>query len=242
MVPEWRRESVSEKEKALAMKHDVENRDRRRFLKTLAGAGAAACCCAPAMGLRAAMQDSARPGEGGNWIEDLEDRMREGSRTPAWRQMEFAGEWIQRLTKNMDAHLDGETRRRLMQACGRDCYINAFGVRSGEPPPAGALDTFLAGAQARGDTEIRREGNTIYYHYGPNEQNPYGLRLLDGYCMCPLVESGPEDLSPTYCQCSAGYVRESMERMTGSACEVEVLESVRTGGTRCRFKIDILDT
>jgi predicted hydrocarbon binding protein len=57
--------------------------------------------------------------------------------------------------------------------------------------------------------------------------------------MCPVVESGPTELSRTYCQCSAGYVKEVFERMTGLPCRVEVLESLRTGGTRCRFKIDI---
>ena len=211
--------------------------NRRMFLRTLAGAGA--CCCAPALRLGVAAQEAPRPGEGEDWIGDLERRMREGSRTPAWRRMEITGEWIQRLMTNMDALLNEETRHELMQACGRDCYINAFGVRSEEPPPSATLEAFLGAYQALGDTEVRREGNTVYYHYGPNEQNPYGLRLLDGYCMCPVVESGPVELSGTYCQCSAGYVRESFERMTGSPCRVEVLESLRTGGSECRFKVDI---
>ena len=127
-----------------------------------------------------------------------------------------------------------------MQACGRACHINAFGVASEEPPPPDALDNFLSAYQNRGETEIRRDGNTVYYQYGSSEQNPYGLRLLDGYCMCPVVESGPVELSPTYCQCSAGYVKEMFERLTGSPCRVEVLESLRSGGSACRFKIDIV--
>lgn len=215
--------------------------DRRRFLRTLAGAGVGACWCAPALSLAGAAQEAPGRGGGDDWIGDLEDRMREGSRTPAWRRMEITGEWIQRLLRNMDTLLDENTRKDLMQACGRGCYTAAFGVRSKEPP-LGALDALLATSQARGETEIRREGNTVYYHYGTSEQNPYGLRLVDGYCMCPVVESSPEELSRTYCQCSAGYVREVFERMTGLPCSVEVLESLRTGGSRCRFKIDILVT
>jgi hypothetical protein len=215
--------------------------DRRRFLRTLAGAGAGACWCAPALSLRAAAQERPKAGEEDDWIGDLEGRMREGSRTPAWRRVEITGEWIQRLLKNMDTLLDEETRKDLMQACGRDCYAAAFGVRSEEPPPPGALDALLAASQASGETEVRREGTTVFYNYGTSEQNPYGLRLVDGYCMCPVVESGPAGLSRTYCQCSAGYVREVFERMTGSPCQVEVLESLRTGGSRCRFKIDIME-
>ena len=215
--------------------------DRRKFLRTLAGAGAGACWCAPALTLDAVAQEASKDGQGDDWIGDLEGRMREGSRTPDWRRMEATGKWIQRLLKNMDTLLDEETRKDLMQACGRDCCTAAFGVRSKEPPPSGALDALLATSQAAGGTEIRREGTTVYYSYGSSEQNPYGLRLLDGYCMCPVVESGPAELSRTYCQCSAGYVREVFERMTGEPCRVEVLESLRTGGSRCRFKIDLLD-
>ncbi len=217
--------------------------DRKSFLQRLMRAGTGACCCAPALALGLPFDQEPPPARAGGeqeWIADLETRMREGSRTPAWRRMEITGEWIQRLMANMDTLLDEETRTRLMQACGRACYLNAFGVAGSEPPPPGALDALLAAYQSQGETEIRREGNTVYYQYGPTEQNPYGLRLLDGYCMCPVVESGPAELSPTYCQCSAGYVRETFERLTGESCRVEVLESLRTGGTRCRFKIELL--
>lgn len=224
------------------MNEQVAGSDRRRFLQTLIGTGAGACCCAPVLGLRTFSQEVPEKERGEDWVTDLESRMLEGSRTPAWRRMEEAEQWIRRLMDNMDAILDDEIRSRLMQACGRACYTKAFGVGSEEPPPSGALDSLLSAYQARGETEIRREGNTVYYQYGPSEQNPYGLRLLDGHCMCPVVESGPAELSPTYCQCSAGYVREMFERLTGEPCRVEVLESLRSGGSRCRFKVDLLST
>jgi len=215
--------------------------DRRRFLQTLAKAGTGACCCAPLAALGLTAQGTAAQGAAGGqeWIADLEGRLREGARTPAWRKMEYVERWISRVMDSMDARLDADTRSELMQACGRGCFTEAFGARSQEPPPAGALDRFLAAYQAAGETEIRREGDTIYYRYGPQEGNPYGLRLTDGYCMCPVVESGPARLSPTYCQCSAGYVRESFERLTGRPCRVQVLESLRTGGSSCRFRIDM---
>ncbi|MFC1540125.1 DUF6144 family protein [Gemmatimonadota bacterium] len=233
------------------MNRDENKIARKDFLQQLMRVGAGACCCAPvlASGLPCDGQPTpdqelppARVSEEQEWIADLETRMREGSRTPAWRRMEIVGEWIQRLMANMDTLLDEAPRARLMQACGRACYLNAFGAASSQPPPPGALDAMLSAYQSRGETEIRREGNTVYYRYGPAEQNPYGLRLLDGYCMCPVVESGPDQLSPTYCQCSAGYVGEMFERLTGSPCQVEVLESLRTGGSHCRFKIELQST
>ncbi|HQT92614.1 MAG TPA: DUF6144 family protein, partial [Candidatus Kryptobacter bacterium] len=60
-----------------------------------------------------------------------------------------------------------------------------------------------------------------------------------GYCLCPLVESGPEGLSGTYCDCSVGYVREMFRTYTGKAVSVELLESLKRGGRTCRFGITV---
>lgn len=95
------------------------------------------------------------------------------------------------------------------------------------------LENYIKAAGAR------REGDVVYYEYGADATNPQGAGIKDGHCLCPLVESGPERLSPTYCQCSAGYVKERFERMTGTPVKVEVLESLRMGGRICRFKITL---
>jgi predicted hydrocarbon binding protein len=81
-----------------------------------------------------------------------------------------------------------------------------------------------------------RDSNTVYYNY---IQNSKGLKIEDGYCLCPLTEDGPAGLSPTYCICSTGYVKEMFERMMGESVEVELLESLRRGGKKCRFLIQI---
>lgn len=182
--------------------------------------------------------DKSKP-DNKDWIKDLEKRMKDGSISPDWRRIEFAETWVSRLMENMDQILSEEERKTLMQACGRSCFIKAFGVASESPPSPDALDNFIQSFQQRGESEIRREGNIVYFHYGNAEQNQYGLRLLDGYCMCPLVESGPEELSPTYCQCSTGYIKELFGRLTVKPVEVELLESLRTGGKLCRFKITL---
>lgn len=218
--------------------------DRKDFLIRMAQTGTGLCWCAAVAGQITGNipatdgDDSGITGET-DWIEEMERRMKEGAATPEGEKMRFAGEWLQRLLANMDNLMTEEVRKNLMQSCGRSCFINAFGVASTEPPEPGCLDNFLRGYQDRGETEVRREGNTVYFQYGSSEQNSHGLRLLDGYCMCPLVESGPSILSPTYCQCSAGYVKELFDRMTGQSVQVKVLESLRTGGKLCRFRIEL---
>ncbi len=217
---------------------------RKDFLKRITQAGVGLCWCS-AVAVKAmdrnngfSPPDESNPGEP-DWIRGLEERMKDGSLTPDWRRMEFAESWVKKLMENMDQILTEKEKKALMQACGRSCFLDAFGIASESPPPPDTLDSFIQSCQQRGETEIRREGNTVFFQYGKAEQNPYGLRIMDGYCMCPLVESGPEELSPTYCQCSAGYLKELFGRLTGKSVSVEVLETLRTGGSMCRFTITL---
>jgi predicted hydrocarbon binding protein len=62
--------------------------------------------------------------------------------------------------------------------------------------------------------------------------------MQEGYCMCPIVESGAPGMSKSYCNCSAGYVKEALERATGRiVLKAEVLESILQCGKDCRFKV-----
>jgi hypothetical protein len=221
--------------------------DRKQFLRLAARGGACGCAAALGIGLSA-------KAEGKGFLSqdrtkallglgpDLHRRMREGSRTPDWARMEKAEIWIKSLMDNMDAVLDEETKVRLMNACGRSCYLNAFGVADAEKPSEEtARQTFLALEKA--GFRVERGSDTTTLDYGwAGKQNPQGLSLKEGYCMCPLVENEMPGLSPTYCNCSAGYVAESIERATGKRVKsVEILESVKRGGKDCRFRIVVLN-
>ncbi|HNX49432.1 MAG TPA: DUF6144 family protein [Thermoanaerobaculaceae bacterium] len=204
--------------------------DRKQFLTSMLQAGTAICCCQASLG----QGEAGQAGTGAEWIDGLEKRMKEGSRSPAWRRIEFAEGWVQRLLDNMDTMLDPQTRSDLMQACGRACYIQAFGIAPDEKPGPEVLASFVESGK---DSGVRREGDFVYFQY--DNVNPQGIGIPDGVCLCPFVESGPERLSATYCQCSAGYVKELFGRITGTPVAVEVLESVRSGGKLCRFKVNL---
>jgi len=178
-----------------------------------------------------------------DWITGLEKRMIKGSETPAWAKVEKAENWIKNLMDNMDTILDQETKIRMMQACGRSCYIRAFGVAPEDKPTPEEAKKVISTLKSAG-YEVRQEGNltTIIYNWRRDHQNPWGLILGDGYCMCPLVETGPAGLSPSYCYCSTGYVKESFERSIGKPVIVELLDSLKMGGKDCVFKIMILNT
>ena len=199
--------------------------NRKEFLVQLTGYGTAATVIgsiglAPCCGAGQALQAAAQSGEG----------------TPIDKRMAFAQTWAKRMMENLDKEVDEPTRTRLMHANGKSCY------RGATPPERqfkGGVDAFieqLTKWSGPRPSPIRREGNTIYFEY---VQNPAGLKVADGWCLCPLVEKGPEGLSGTFCECSVGYVAEMFSDITGQPVQVELLESLKRGGKACRFKIEL---
>ncbi|MBU1011812.1 MAG: hypothetical protein KKG99_02300 [Bacteroidetes bacterium] len=217
--------------------------ERKDFLKKAALTCMTCCGFIPLMANKLLEDDSnKRLGKPDNWISDLEKRMIKGSESPDWHKVEKTGKWIKAMMDNMDSMLDDDIKIKLMQSCGRSCYIGAFGVASSEKPKKEEADRYIQFLKDGGN-EVKEDDNKtiITFNWGKDHQNPWGLIMSDGYCMCPLVENGPPDLSPTYCYCSSGYVKEIFERYTGRVVEkVEVLDSLKMGGNDCVFRISLL--
>ena len=212
--------------------------NRKQFLKTSLRAGL--CCCGAVLGLQGEGQESNQGLRSGQALSsDLGKRIREGAESPPWRKMEKTESWIKSLFDNMDALLDEETKTKLMNSCGRSCFHHAYGVADDRKPSPERAEEYLRALEKAG-AEVQRDGRTItvFYRWGTTKQNPWGLSIQEGHCLCPIVESRVPGLSPTYCNCSAGYVKEGFERATGwTVTKVEILESVLRGGKDCRFKI-----
>lgn len=90
--------------------------------------------------------------------------------------------------------------------------------------------------QHAGDEAARRDGDVVHFRH---TRNPEGMKVSDGWCLCPAVERGPEGLSATYCECSVGYVGELLEWVVGAPVRVELLESIKRGGSGCRFLVHL---
>ncbi len=159
--------------------------------------------------------------------------------SPCQRRVEFVRAWVQDFMANMDAQLDQATREKLMEANGRACFEGAIasGFYGSAAPQKAAepvdIDAwFKAFQQHVGPERLYREGAAIHFKYGGN---PRGLKIADGYCLCPILEDGPRQLSPTYCHCSVGYVTASCEHSSGRKVKVELADSLRRGGKECHF-------
>lgn len=98
----------------------------------------------------------------------------------------------------------------------------------------------LAGSR-QGDTviatKIPKSGSLREYFQA---EDPLEKRRL--YCHCPRVRdqiSADPILPAAYCYCGAGFYRGIWEEILGEPVEVEVLESVLTGGEVCRIAIHL---
>jgi hypothetical protein len=101
----------------------------------------------------------------------------------------------------------------------------------------------------KSDPEIesgRREGNVVYVSKIPYMAKQYlaetePLLKRYYYCHCPwareAIKNGDVQLSATFCNCSAGFHKKPWEVIFGHPLEVQVLESVLRGDSRCRFAI-----
>jgi hypothetical protein len=153
--------------------------------------------------------------------------------TPCDRRLEFIEPWVKRLMEVVDSRLDAPARQEFMETCGRTCFAARHGARPAKPEPNALEELIAALKKWTGEEGLRREGNTIHFAYG----KPSGADRVR--CLCPVVETGPAGLSPTYCQCSVGYVKEMFERAAGKPVQVELTESLKRGGQACRFVIRV---
>jgi len=125
----------------------------------------------------------------------------------------------------------------------------------------GGLDRFLRGcgvSQAVID-EVnhrgwgwpgRRDGETIHVTKIPYEgtieaffaeQDPAKRRALN-YCHCPRVRDvlkTGKRLPTTYCHCSAGFYKKNFEEILQQPVDVEIAETVLSGGEVCAFVVHL---
>ena len=93
-----------------------------------------------------------------------------------------------------------------------------------------------------------REGNLIYQTKIPYNAQAYlaetdPVKKRYHYCHCPWAKESIRKervtVSPTFCQCSAGFVKRPFEVIFGQTLQADVLESVLQGDEVCRFAIHL---
>jgi hypothetical protein len=146
--------------------------------------------------------------------------------------------WVRCAMDRLDASTDVRTRTAAMRACGQACAERhaqgAEGMRKRYAASAD-LDAFLAEETRRfgGGVRYERRGSAIIHVYEPlSYKHPTR-------CYCGLAKGlkPGEMLSATFCECSAGYVEYTWERILGKPVTVKLIESAVSGGSVCRFEV-----
>ncbi len=207
--------------------------NRKQFLRQSAALGG--CCgfaLAGATGLvkvaAAATPGDRAPGATGATgagVTPLAERVTQGQKV------------IKRIVAELDRQVEEPTRRGIMEACGRQCFEASRAA--GPKATAEQAAKFMDGIRKYvGPVNVRDSaaGTVVYFHY---TQNPEGLKTADGYCLCPIFEDAPKGVSPTYCDCSVGYVRAMFQQATGRETRVELTGSVLRGGKTCTFTVTL---
>jgi hypothetical protein len=88
------------------------------------------------------------------------------------------------------------------------------------------------------DSQYAKYGNTEYFYADIIEPGHiYEMGYLR--CFCPLVSSGFAN-APAHCECSRQSILFVLgELLPGRKIEVETLETVLSGGAKCKFKVVI---
>jgi predicted hydrocarbon binding protein len=112
----------------------------------------------------------------------------------------------------------------LMESCGRAC-ARAGAVKSAQAC-GGDLSKFKS--QMRrwvGKSHVTTDGRTVHIVYDK--------------CYCRLDDEVSRQLGDTHCYCSLGWLKEMFETVLGKPVKAELLESIKRGGTKCRFVVQL---
>jgi hypothetical protein len=133
--------------------------------------------------------------------------------------------WILTLLENLDAGVDGETRAKVLEACGRTCLPKALKAKARKLyEKAHGRDAFLDALSALWPA-VKRDGEAVHVVYPQ--------------CYCSLLKGISGAVSPSFCLCSAGYVKELFEYVTGRPVTVELESSIVRGGSECRCGVEL---
>jgi hypothetical protein len=180
----------------------------------------------------------------GGHVEELagkkvRDKVMEGSeKTAKSTDRTQTALWVKEAIDRLDAATTPEKCRQIMTACGYNCIAKNKGLAQGIKNRRQKYQTeeeFLKAEIKKPVHGIRleRKGNILIQYYTPHTYS------TPRRCFCGLMLALPEGVnaSPTYCQCSRGFVEKYWEGALGRPVQVEVKETCLTGADECKFII-----
>jgi len=141
---------------------------------------------------------------------------------------ELLRNWLEMLITGLDTEVDAETRARVLKHCGRGCAIYH-----------GSLE------QAKAIQQVAQDIDGLLDTLNQQEGLWCGRWIRDGdiitsiceACGCPLVRAGLVKPSPTFCNCSPGWVEAVFEIVLRGPVTVELKQAIGRGDPVCEFTV-----
>jgi hypothetical protein len=171
----------------------------------------------------------------------VRDKVMEGSEKAAkFSDRQKIALWVKEAIDRLDACSPPEKCKQIMAACGHNCIAHNNRMTQAVKARRQKFKTeeeFLKAEVGRPAkfTRIKLQGKTLVQYYTPQTYT------TPRRCFCGLMYALPEGIhvSPTYCQCSRGFVEKYWEAALGRPVKVDVAYTAITGGDECKFIIHL---
>ena len=130
------------------------------------------------------------------------------------------------IVKSLD-DFDLETRKRIMESCGKACAQEDGDLAIAEE----------IGKTAGNMTEVVERINKELLWCGIWSQKGRSIESTCTKCGCPLVKNKAINRNATWCYCSRGWVKAIFEAALKKPVEVELEKSIGRGDSVCRFVV-----
>ncbi len=137
--------------------------------------------------------------------------------------MKHLHKWIGTLMASLDQNLDEETKVKVLETCGRACITQSL-IKKAK----------ACNEKAKDVNDFLDKFSKMYSHLQKEEGNVY---IVYPTCYCPLVKDYPGELSPSWCNCSRGWIKQLFESALERPIQVELEKSIVRGDDCCRFKV-----
>lgn len=139
--------------------------------------------------------------------------------------MKHSHKWIKTLMESLEELVDEEAKVKVLENCGRNCISRSM-IKKAQKCYENAknIDDFLD-KLSQVWRHLQRDKDEVYIVYPK--------------CYCSLVKDYPGKLSPFFCNCSRGWIKELFESALKRPVDVELEKSIRQGDDICRFKVHL---
>lgn len=141
--------------------------------------------------------------------------------------LDLLSRWIDALMQGLDESVEEETKKKILEKCGRACSIHHGHIEKIKSMKKSGKNLSEILEKMNEDEmwcgDWIKKGNIIY--------------SICRVCECPFVISEMLRLSPTFCYCSRGFVKSIFETIFDNPVQVELKKAIGRGDNVCHFVV-----